>query len=431
MHGLKRLLLAVVLIAACARMAAPPGGPSRTVPPTLIGTFPDSGQAPCDFKRPAEFRFDEVTSDAGQPNFGYGDGTLEKLIIFSPDTAVPSVEWHRDRISVQPKGGWRNNTVYRIELLPGLLDLRQNTTKSGSVIAFSVCGPKPTRVLSGRAIDWGSARALRDALIEAMHLPDSARYRANVDTTGRFRIEGLPEGPYLVFATVDQNRDRKRNATEAWDSVRVGATRDTVGEIWTFARDTMPPKIQDVVRIDSQSIAVTFTKPIDPALRLDTLSVRVGLLPDTVSIGVIDAYPQAYSDSIHKPVPAPRTPKDDSATKRDSLKADSVAKAKPPAPPTTNVRPAPPQDLPKQTRPKLGNVIIVRTHGVVRLDQSYFVELRNVRTAGGQTGPPVGKALLKDLLKLRADSLRKVDSLKADSVKKAKGDSLPKVIKPL
>ena len=430
---MKRLLFVAVLIAACARMAAPPGGPTRREPPILLGMYPDSGVAPCDLRKPAEFRFDEVTSDAGQPNFGYGDGSLERLVMLSPDTAVPAVEWHRDRITVRPRGGWRPNTVYRVEFLPGLLDLHQNTAKSGGVIAFATCGPKPQRALSGRAIDWVSQRAVPNALIEAFHLPDSARYRALADSTGRFRIEGLPDGPYLVVASVRADTRHLRNPREPWDSVRVAASRDTVGEIWTFPRDTVPPKIIGVARVDSQSIAVTFNKPIDPALRLDTMFVRVGLLPDTVSIGLIDALPKAYADSMHKPVPLPRSASEDSALRRDSLKRDSVAKARPvpPPQPPTNVRPTPPLDLPVQQRPTLGSVLVIRTRGRVRLDQSYFISVAGVMAPGGKPGPSSGMPLLKDLARIRADSIAKLkaDSVKADSGKKAKADT-SKVIKP-
>ena len=94
-------------------MAAPHGGPPRHTPPVLLGMFPDSGTLPCGYKGFAEFRFDELTSDAGQPNFGLGDGTLEKLVMLSPDTAVPTVEWHRDRITVRPRSGWRRGALRR------------------------------------------------------------------------------------------------------------------------------------------------------------------------------------------------------------------------------------------------------------------------------------------------------------------------------
>ena len=429
MRGLKRFLLAALLIAACARMAAPPGGPARRIPPMLLSTFPDSGRAPCDFRGAAEFRFDEVTNDAGEPNFGAGTGTIERLILFSPDTAVPQVEWHRDRITVRPRGGWRSGVAYRIELLPGLADLHQNVTKTGGVLAFAVCAPKPTRMLQGRVVDWTTRRAMPGALVIAIRQADQGRYRTIADSTGRFRFESLPDGGFVVIAVNDQNRDHLRSGGEAWDSTIVDPARDSVGEIWTFARDTLPPRILDVTRVDSQTISVRFARPIDPALRLDTASARVALLPDTVSIGLVDAYPKPYSDSIHKPVPVPRTAAADSQFRRDSLRADSLSRAKPAA--TTNARPLPPLDLPKEKRPELSDIMIIKTRGLVRVDQSYFIELRNVRTAGGQTGPPVRKSLLRDLVKLRLDSLAKIrtDSIRADSIRKAKGDTT-KVIKP-
>jgi Big-like domain-containing protein len=468
MRRLSRLLFAAILVAACARMAPPPGGPARHTPPVLLGTFPDSGVAPCDFNSDAEFRFDEITSDAGDPNFGYGNGALEKLILFSPDTLVPTVDWRRSRIAVRPRHGWQPHTTYRIELLAGVIDLHQNRTKTGSLLTFTVCGPKATHVLSGRAIDWVAVRAVPGALIEAFHLPDSLGYRTVADSTGRFRLEGLPDGPYLVVATIDQDHNNRRGRSEAWDSVRVAASTDTVGEIWTFPRDTAAPKIQDVTRADSFTIAVTFTRPVDPSLRLDSTSIRVGVLPDTASIGPVEAMPKALYDSTHKPPPAPKKLGLDSVKRAelDSAKrADSVAHADTSAPvvnkageltikkladslkkPVTIAADSvtgPPPDLPAQKRPVIGNVIIIRTQGQVRLGSKYYVELRNVRLVGGQTGPPVGRSFetqkaptAADSAKARADSLKPkthADSLKAkaaaDSLKKTKPDS-GKVIKP-
>lgn len=469
MRRLRRAAGLAILVAACARMAPPPGGPVRHTPPVLLSSFPDSGVAPCDFRGDATYRYDEVTSDAGEPNFGYGNGGLEKLILFSPDTAVPRVQWHRDRISIRPRDGWRAHTTYRIEMLPGLLDLRQNRTKTSSVIAFTTCGPPPTRVLSGRVIDWAGVRAIPFALIEAFHLPDSARYRALADSTGRFRFSALPDGPYLVVATNDQNHDNRRNPTEAWDSVRVEAARDTVGEIWTFARDTLPPKIQDIARIDSVTLSVTFTKPIDPDLRLDSASIRVGAIlpPDTVSITPLEAMPKAYFDSTHKPVPPPKAP-GDSGARADSGKlaagaarpdsgilarkgllagakrvdsalqnADSSVKAlADTVAGRLGVPKGPPPDLPAQHRPVLGNVIVVRTLGQLRPGSSYYVELRHVRLEGGTTGPPVGRRLdvpkpqAPPVVKSKADTLAPkthADSLRADSLRaKARADSLRK-----
>jgi hypothetical protein len=433
MRKLKRPLVLALLIVACARMAPPPGGPPRLVAPKLLSTFPDSGIAPCDFRGVAEFRFDEVTDEGTTANFGLGTGTLEQLVVLSPDTAVPTVEWHRNRITVRPRGGWRPNRTYRIELLAGVRDLRQNIIKAAHTIAFTTCGPRPTRVLSGRVADWMSARPAASALIEAFHLPDSARYRTVSDSTGRFRLTELPDGPYLVVATIDVNRDHKRNPGEAWDSVRVGAARDTVGEIWTFPRDTLPPRITDVSRQDSQSILVTFAKPIDPRLRIDSTAVRVRLLidKDSTSIGTVYALPKTAYDSVQKSLIV-RTAKEESLARADSVRKDSAARAAPP-PIATNVRPAPPIDSLKQKRPTLGNILVIRTFGRVQSGKRYAINIAGVRLADGRTGPPVFRILTTpnppsaaDSAKARADSAKA--KVRADSI--AKADSIRKATKP-
>jgi hypothetical protein len=429
MRRLKRAALVLIAAAACARMGPPPGGPLRTNPAVLVGTYPDSLVVPADFRDPAEFRFDEVILESA-PNFGTGLGDLERLVMLSPDSGVPSVHWRRDRITVRPRGGWRPNTVYRIELAPGVTDLHRNISKASAVITFSTGGPAPTRVLSGRVIDWSVRRPVPLALIEAFHLPDSLRYRMIADSTGRFRFEHLPAGAYLVSGINDQSRDHRRQMDEPWDTVRVAATADSVGEIWIFQRDTLPPRIQDITRQDSNTVTVTFSRPIDPALRLDSTSVRVLVLPDSVSIGVAAVYPKAAFDSILRPVPVPKTAAEDSIARIDSVRKDSLARANPP--PSRGARGGrgalqqPPADLPQQLRPALGNVIAIRTRGLLRAGTDYFIELRNVRTAGGATGPPVFRLLKVPKAPSPADSLKaRADSIKADSLRRKPGPRKP------
>ena len=106
-----------------------------------------------EFDDDAEFRFDEVIAEGGNPNFGFGTGDLERLIILSPADEVPSVAWKRDRITVHPKNGWRPNTVYRIELLPGVGDLRGNRSLSGRVMTFTTGVPLPDTTLRGLTVD--------------------------------------------------------------------------------------------------------------------------------------------------------------------------------------------------------------------------------------------------------------------------------------
>ncbi len=92
--------------------------------------------------------------EGGSPNMGLGTGDLEKLILLSPTKGIPVVSWKRNRITVRPREGWQPNRVYRVELLPGLQDLRRNKSDTTTILTFSTGGPIPSDTLSGLAIDW-------------------------------------------------------------------------------------------------------------------------------------------------------------------------------------------------------------------------------------------------------------------------------------
>lgn len=443
MRQLRFLSVVLLLLAGCARMGNPPGGPPDFRAPILLATFPESTVVLPGFAGWVEFKFDETVSEGAQPNFGLGTGDLERLVLLSPSKSgeVPRVEWHRSRISVRPRHGWRPNTVYRIELTPGLRDLSdggRNEVKLSHVITFATGGSVPSRSIEGRAVDWVSRRFIPSALVEAMLLPDSLVYRSLADSNGRFRIGPLPAGEFLVTVTTDQNRNAVRDPKEAWDSVRIAATSSRVGEVWAFSRDTLPPKLTDAARTDSVNITLTFSMPIDPLLVVPEDSIRVLLLPDSTnttadssSIGPMSALPKAAHDSAYRArdeaardaAAAAAAAKRDTA-KTDTTKADTTArpKARAAAPPAVSEKgPADtlPKDEPLEKRLPLGSQLVIRTRGRTELGRSYWIELRGVRTAGGSTGSVTRKLVLPKPpppAKAAADSLKaKRDTLKPKS----------------
>src|SRR5690606_15001781 len=177
----------------------------------LLATFPESVVVLDGFDQWVTFQFDEVIDEGTRPNFGTGSGDLEALVLISPDSGVPRVRWRRQRIEVQPRDGWRRNTVYRVELGAGVADLRRNIRDTAAVVTFTTGAPIPTHALRGRAVDWAGRRFVPQALVEATLLPDSLVYRSVTDSSGRFDIAPLPEGEYLVAVVIDANRNRRRD----------------------------------------------------------------------------------------------------------------------------------------------------------------------------------------------------------------------------
>jgi len=143
-----RRLIALVFVAGCASAGAPPGGPDRKLPPEITAVSPDSGQTNVKAKS-VEFRFDEVVSD--RPSGGATG--LDQIFLLSPRNGNAVVSWHRTRITVRPRKGFRPNTAYKITMLPGLLDLHGNVRKETTTILFSTGATFPAFSVVGRVFD--------------------------------------------------------------------------------------------------------------------------------------------------------------------------------------------------------------------------------------------------------------------------------------
>jgi hypothetical protein len=420
--NLASLSALAVLVAGCARISAPPGGPLDRAPPVLLSTRPDSLEALPGFKGDVEFVFDEVVAEGGTPNFGLGTGDLERLVILSPSQQVPAVRWKRSRITVHPREGWRPNTVYRVELLPGLADLSNNRSKNGRIITFTTGAPLPTTVLSGRVVDWGTQRPPPRALVEAVLLPDSTGYRTATDSAGRFRLGPLPAGEYLVYGVLDQNNDLRRQPREAFDTVRVAAGRDSVGEIWAFKRDSSAIRITNAESTDSLSIVLTFSQQLNPYQRLPGDSLEVRLLPDSVPVPVLAILTREQYDTAFPARRADTTKaKVDSAKVRaDSLRADSIARAQaaaeirlPGAQRRRIVQPDTAGTGPLRTKPPLYDKLYVRVAARLAPGTKYALALHGVQNVSRV--PSLPRAVVQTpTSKPPADSTKaKADSAKA------------------
>ncbi|MGB7211952.1 MAG: Ig-like domain-containing protein [Gemmatimonadales bacterium] len=439
------MLALLLALAACARIGPPPGGPPDFKPPVVVATVPESMAVVPNFSGNVEFIFDETVSEGTSPDFGLGTGSLEKLVLLSPTSKQPVVRWHRGRISVRPKEGWKPDRVYRAELLPGIADLRRNVMKVGNVITFTTGAPLPTVTLSGTTIDWTAGHAAPIAIIEAVLAPDSLVYRSASDSTGRFSFGPLPKGRYVLYAYVDENHDLKRQYRESWDSVGVTADHDSVHvpPFWMAARDTTPLRLAQPQVTDSQTVTLTFSGPLDPYLRFDSVSVRLLALPDSTAVPVLSFLPKRLDDSLraHEKAHA------------DSLRADSVARAHPDtgkkkaaappaptAPPTiastlAGLRGRPRVDSAMikliATRPPLSDQVVLRTAAPLPPLGNYVIVitgLRNVNHVGGRVSgglvipkpPPPPKRPAVD--STRADSTKRGPS-KADSTAKPVTDT--------
>src|SRR5207248_6500792 len=230
-------------------------------------------------------------------------------------------------------------------------DLRRNVTKTGTTIVFSTGRALPEAALSGTALLWVEQRTLAQAVIRAVPLPDTAAYVTLTDSAGNFRLREIPSGRYRVWAIQDQNNNRRQDRREPFDTVTVTVDSTASALLWAFVHDTVGPRARTVESIDSVTLRVAFSAPLDPRRPLDTAMVRVLTLPDSTPVAVRALYTPAVFDSIQARARAVQDSlkrlRDTTARKDTTARRDTTARAgaPPPAAPRAPARgraPAPP-----------------------------------------------------------------------------------------
>jgi len=136
------------------------------------------------------------------------------------------------------------------------------------------------------------------ALIEAVPLPDSVGYLTLADSGGQFDLQGLNPGRYIVYATIDENGDRRRGRREAYDSALVTLDSSSNVALYTFVHDTTGPRLRTATYVDSVTVRLDFTQALDPEKPLDRTRLRVLELPDSTPVGVKSVMGQRLYDSL-------------------------------------------------------------------------------------------------------------------------------------
>ena len=314
-----RRLIAAVALLACASQGDPPGGPPDAVPPVLVGIVPESGAVNARPER-VEFRFDEVVSERPA-----GAASLEQLVLISPSDGLPRVDWRRRSIAVRPRRDWKANAVYTVTLLPGITDLRGNTSRTGASVIFSTGPTIPDTRIAGILYDWVAGAPARAGAVEAITLPDSIVYVARTDTAGRFTLAHLPPGSYALRAWLDANSNRTLDPREAYDSAGVALSDTASVTLLAFVHDTVPPRINTVQVVDSMTLRVELNQPLDPEQPLDTTRFRLTAADSSTlalrAVLTADAWDRARSDSIARADTTTRRPppRQTPAAPRDSV----------------------------------------------------------------------------------------------------------------
>jgi len=440
---------AVALVAgtACANQALPPGGPPDTAGPVIVRITPEINSVGA-VPKSVELRFDEVISEIPR-----GATNLSELVFISPKSGDARVNWSRSRITIRPERGWKPNTVYSVQIKPGIQDLRNNGIDSIIRIVFSTGGEIPDTRIGGVAFDWFAAKGLASAVVEAV-ASDSTVYQAVADSVGRFELRNLPSGPYVVRAYADRNSNRDLDPLEMWDETTVTLTQEARTELYAFGHDTVGLRITEVAVQDSNRVLkVVFDKPYPNDLqfstdmivvtRADSTPVAVQSVQNALEKTIRDStLAKQRTDSIAAAAEAKLDTSRVARLRRDSLltvrRQDSLAAAQRSALERQRaaararggrIVPVDTTPPPKMSRPRVYNEIFVTLAAPLPWQTQYRLQTIAVRSLSGTVKSPsrnfaTPRAPRVDSAAARRDSLARRDTTAAGRAPAPRPDTL-------
>ena len=207
------LLTAVVglVLAACASIGSPEGGPRDYTPPQVVKTSPEAGSI--NFKgQKVEITFDEIVNLKDQ---------LKKVIISPAPKTQPLIRTMGKKVTVEFREPLLENTTYVIDFSNAIEDNNEGNQLDGYSFAFSTGDQIDTLAMSGIVLRAKDLEPMQHIIV-GLHsnLDDTAFTRlplervSRTNDLGKFTLRNLKPGSYHVFAINDVDGDYRMARTE-------------------------------------------------------------------------------------------------------------------------------------------------------------------------------------------------------------------------
>lgn len=202
-----RILLAVIaaaVLAACASIGRPEGGPRDKVPPVYVGSNPSPGAVRFDGKR-ITIEFDENISV---------EKASEKVVVSPAQKSMPQISANGKRITIELRDTMLPNTTYTIDFSDAIRDLNESNVLEDFALDFSTGDSIDTLQIAGMVFQASNLEPAQGMLVGVhSNLSDTALTTlkfdriAKTNSYGQFTVRNLKPGTYRIFAVNDVNRD--------------------------------------------------------------------------------------------------------------------------------------------------------------------------------------------------------------------------------
>lgn len=203
MHLLLILALTVI-VAACASIGRPEGGPRDEMPPVFVKSEPAIGALNYTNEK-IVIEFDE--------NVQVKD-VMDKVVVSPAQKSMPSITANGRRVYVELKDTMLPNTTYTIDFSDAISDLNESNPLDGFAVDFSTGDEIDSLCVSGMVFEARNLEPAQGMLVGVYsNLSDTAittlplERISKTNQLGQFTIRNLKPGTYHIFALNDINRD--------------------------------------------------------------------------------------------------------------------------------------------------------------------------------------------------------------------------------
>ncbi len=232
------IIAALLLLAACANLGHPNGGPRDVTPPRYVASNPAPGATNVKSTKFSIFFNENIQLD----NPG------SKVAISPTQKEMPELFANGRRLDITLRDSLLPNTTYSIDLADAVKDLNEGNFLDGLAIDFATGDSIDTLQISGMVLHARDLEPAQGMLVGVYSTPADTniltrRFEriARTNQLGQFTVRNLAPGEYQLFALNDKNSDYFWDRTEdvAFSSVLLSPTVEHREVTDTIAEDSV------------------------------------------------------------------------------------------------------------------------------------------------------------------------------------------------
>ncbi len=261
-------LASVIFLVRCANQLPPGGGEIDTTPPEIIYSYPANGTVNYS-ENYFELEFSEYVDKR----------SFKEALFVSPAFDEKfEISWSGKSVEVYFPDGLKDNVTYVVTIGTDVVDVNNRNRMANSYsFAFSTGEKIDTRTISGKVYGKGiegtlifAYRFIDDTTTYLSRKPD---YLSQIGKDGSYKLNGLSEAVYRVFAVKDQLRDFIYQMDQdeigiPFKDINLTGSDSSFSGLNFFINkiDTVAPRLISTVMTDRNHILVTLSEQCDTSV---------------------------------------------------------------------------------------------------------------------------------------------------------------------